>query len=216
MAFASRTPNRSSSWDTTGPQRVEPSHTRWSCSRADAAAPQHSQASPPALPLATVIVSMARFPTPRRPYSRTLIEACTSLIFRTSLISRPKSSVVSPGPAQQVPAGAQRPAQTPSYSAPKQASRSRCSTTNIVADGSDKSGEASADYGSYRSRPWTRPGSPAVPDRLIDRVRTPARKQPTQPDSPTGAASTQNVPEASRRAGTGIRSGRNHRCAVCV
>lgn len=97
MAFASRTPNRSSSWDTTGPQRVEPSHTRWSCSRADAAAPQHSQASPPALPLATVIVSMARFPTPRRPYSRTLIEACTSLIFRTSLISRPKSSAVSPG-----------------------------------------------------------------------------------------------------------------------
>lgn len=98
----------------------------------------------------------------------------------------------------------------------KQASRDRYSTTNIVADGSDKSGEASADYGSYRSRPWTRPGSPTGPDRLIDRARTPARKQPTQPDSQTGAASTQIVPEASRRAGTGIRSWWNHRCAICV
>lgn len=161
---------------------------------------QHSQASPPALPLATVIVSMARFP---RHAARTAGRTSRHVPHSSS---EPRSS---PGPShrlsrrglQQVPAGAQRPAQTPSYSAPKQVSRSRCSTTNIVADGSDKSGEASADYGSYRSRPWTRPGSPAGPDRLIDRARTPARKQPTQPDSPTGAASTQIVPEASRRAG---------------
>jgi hypothetical protein len=73
--------------------------------------------------LATVIVSMARFPTPRRPYSRTHIEACSSLIFRTSLISRPSHRLSRRG-LQQVPVGAQRPAQTPSYSAPKQASRS--------------------------------------------------------------------------------------------
>ena len=109
--------------------------------------------------------------------------------------SEPRSS---PGPShrlsrrglQQVPAGAQRPAQTPSYSGPKQVSRSRWSTTNIVADGSDKSGEASADYGSYRSRPWTRPGSPAGQIGLSivrghlrannppSRTRRPAQRQP--------------------------------------
>lgn len=36
-----------------------------------------------------------------------------------------------------------------------------------------------------------------------------------RPDSPDSGASTQIVPDSKRRAGTGIRSSRNHRYAVC-
>lgn len=72
----------------------------------------------------------------------------------------------------------------------KRASRSRCSTTIMVTDGSDKSSKASA--GSRSSRPRTRPHSPgnrcpwptrsppppAGPDRPADRARTPAHTRP--------------------------------------
>ena len=43
----------------------------------------------------------------------------------------------------------------------------------------------------------------------------PRARTNTRPDSAAGTASTQIVPDSRRRAGTGIRSSRNHRYAVC-
>src|SRR5204863_505643 len=81
--------------------------------------------------LAAVSARMARFLAPRRPYSRDHIEV------RTSIMSRTRSSAVSPGSATSTRLSAAASADS-RYSTPERASRSRCSTTITVADGSDK------------------------------------------------------------------------------
>jgi hypothetical protein len=59
------------------------------------------------------------------------------------------------------------------------------------------------------------PVRPVPPDPAAGRARTHAHTPRSDPEPPTPDGSTTTVPDGKRRAGTGIRSSRNHRYAVC-
>ena len=89
----------------------------------------HHQGAPGSRSIA-VNARIARLRAPRRPYRRTHIDV------KTSIMSRTKSSVLSPGSATTI----QRPCAESAAcrcSTPNRANRSRCSTTITFASGSD-------------------------------------------------------------------------------
>jgi hypothetical protein len=88
-------------------------------------------AAAPGSRLVAVIARIARFRAPRRPYSPAHIDVSTSIMSRT------RSSVVSPGSVTTI----RRPCAASAASrcsTPKRANQSRCSTTMTFASGSDK------------------------------------------------------------------------------
>jgi len=129
---------------------------------------------------------MARFHVPRRQYSRAHIEVTTSIMSRT------RSSAVSPGSATTIRRSWAASAAS-RCSNPKRASRYQRSTTITVADGSDRIRRGPAACCSARNRPYTPPrrphrspwptrsaSLPAGPSRRADHGWTPALTRPRE------------------------------------
>ena len=149
----------------------------------------------------------------------------------TSIMSRTRSSALSPPPATSTrrPYAAKAASR---YSTPKRASRSRCPATITMADGSDKTRRS---FGRFpftpeptsrttpatttpcaAAHPATRPaGRPAGPRPRADHPTTPARTAPPPPRTPAPARQPRSFPSrsaapepaVSRPATTATRSG---------